>query len=209
MSNISLTFEDCQNNGPVLQLMGFGSRDFSQIQIPKLPERPMILVGNWEWGQGRKKQISDSELHKRMRSPLLGMDTPQHFQTILKTDPNPTVSTRLILRMTQPSFRINAFGSGDEQQETTFLWQSPQRYFLTPSGSPFHLNLPSHTHPLYALRCLVRSLQRTIRPSGDCSLAMENGGRVPLTQYSRFPCGGKGGRQYNSYSVVLDREMAH
>lgn len=138
--------------------MGLGSRDFSQIQIPKLPGWPMILVGNWEWGQGRKKQISDSELHKCMRSPLLGMDTVQHFQTILKTDPNPTVSTRLIFRMTQPSFRINEFGSGDEQQGTNCLWQSSQCYLLPSSGSPSHLNLPSHTTPSL---CSLRSCKES------------------------------------------------
>lgn len=162
----------------------------------------MILGGNWEWGQGRKKQISDSELHKCMRSPLLGMDTLQHFQTILKTDPNPTVSTRLILRMTQPSFRINGFGSGDEQQGTNCLWQSSRCYLLPLQAPPLIWISPHTPHPLCALQGLVRSLRHTIRPSGDCSLAMENGRRVPPTENSRFSCGGKAGRQWNSYSSV-------
>lgn len=52
--------------------LGAWFQGFSQIQTPRATNDPSRKLGKESW---RRKQISDSELHKLMRSPLRGMDT--------------------------------------------------------------------------------------------------------------------------------------
>lgn len=144
-----------------------------------------------------------------MRSPLRGMDT----QTTLGTDPHPTgpVSTRLILKMTQPSFWLNKFQSGERQADTNFLWQSQSSVLCLFSPfvvSPRHLTLPSHSALYIAFHHIFMSHLSTTRPMeprGDSEFGYWDWRESsPNSIYIVDSCMvGNGRRQWNSHSSVV------
>lgn len=140
-----------------------------------------------------------SKLLQLMRSPMIGMDTSQHSQTALKSDPDPTgpVSTRFLL-MTQPSFRPDEFGSAGRQQGTNSR-DNPHSLtsfpLFTPlMASPSHLESPL-THPLNAFHCVLMSHLSAVRPSSSSVLWLLRMAGFPPTQYRRSQCGEKWGSQ--------------
>ena len=107
---------------------------------------PTMLLGAWEWGRGDKKQTSDSGPHELTRSRLRGMtfhSLSDHTQD--SAGPAGPVSASFIPGMTQPSFWLNACGSGERHRGVTSetTRQPSLLSFLPPASSPSPLNLPT------------------------------------------------------------------